>query len=86
MIRSKCFLSTIFNTFGLTNKEEEVWPDGIHPMLFTVKLCLHAKVLGCRTILLSGKSIKIFVFYSIDINYIVELLQHTSCSHIYLSN
>ena len=40
------FLSTIFNIFSLTHNEEEVWPDGTHPMLFIVKLCLHAKVLG----------------------------------------
>ena len=44
VISSKRFLSTIFDIFSLTHKEEEVWPDGTHHMLFTVKLCLHAKV------------------------------------------
>ena len=29
-----CFTSTIFDIFSLTHKEEDVWPDGSHPMLF----------------------------------------------------
>ena len=38
VIRSKCFFSsTIFDIFSITHIEEEVWPDGTHPMLFTVK-------------------------------------------------
>ena len=34
------FLSTIFDIFSLTHKEEEVWPDGTHPMLFTESSCV----------------------------------------------
>ena len=34
------FLRTFlfFNIFSLTHKKKEVWPDGTHPMLFTVKV------------------------------------------------
>ena len=37
VIKSKFFLifkSTIFGIFRFTHKKEEVWPDGIHPILF----------------------------------------------------
>ena len=41
MVRSKCFLiSTILGIFSLTHKEEEVWPDGTHPMLFVESSCV----------------------------------------------
>ena len=44
VIRSKYFLEIQFlAVFSLTLKEEEAWPDGTHPILFAVKLCLHAK-------------------------------------------
>ena len=39
------FLSTTFNIFSFT-LTEEVCPDRTHPMLFTVKWRLYAKVLG----------------------------------------
>ena len=40
-------LEVPFLTFlALYNKEEEVRPDGTHPMLFAESSCLHAKVLG----------------------------------------
>ena len=32
--------STIFDIFSLTHKEEEVWPDGTHPMLFAESSCV----------------------------------------------
>ena len=49
VIKSKCFSEVFFFdifSLSLTHKEEKVWPDGNHPMLFIVKLCLYAKVLG----------------------------------------
>ena len=33
-------LSTIFDIFYLTRKEEEVWPDGTHPILFAESSCV----------------------------------------------
>ena len=32
------FTSTIFDIFSLTHKEEEVWPDGTHHMLFVSQI------------------------------------------------
>ena len=44
MIRSKCCFfvvgSTIFAIFSLTHREEEVWLDGTHPMLFAESNCV----------------------------------------------
>ena len=48
MIMSKCYLgNTIFYIFSFTHKEEDVWPGGTHPRLFTTfKSWVHSQVLG----------------------------------------
>ena len=56
------FRSTIFDNFCLTHKEEEVWPDGTHPMLFTVSSCVSMPIFRSVTpFFFSGKS-TIFCF------------------------
>ena len=61
MIRSKCLI-TIFDIISLTHKEEKLWPDGIHPMLFAESSCVcMPKFYACSSILFSGES-TIFVF------------------------
>ena len=42
MIKSRSFFfrSTILDIFNLTHKEEDVWPDGTHPMLFAESSCI----------------------------------------------
>ena len=40
MIRSKYFLKYHFDILSFTHKEEEVWPDGTHPMLYAESICV----------------------------------------------
>ena len=71
MIRSKCFFrSTIFLHFSLTHKEEEVWPDGTHPMLFAESSCA---CMPFRPVVpfYSGK-ITIFVSFAIVVFFNIE--------------
>ena len=35
-----CQRNKIFDTFSLTHKEEDVWPDRTHPMLFAESSCV----------------------------------------------
>ena len=64
MIRSKCFFKVSFWHFlALHTKEEEVWPDGTHPMLFKESDCVcMPSSWSVDPILFSDKSI-IFVFF-----------------------
>ena len=68
------FRSTIFGIFSLTHKEEEVWPDGTHPMLFTESSCV------CMP---SFRPVALLFFSGKSIIFVVVFFQYRKgCGHI----